>query len=178
MTGSGGEVYALGDFSALPTNAGSYVARWNGNGWSAVATGVESYITSLAVSGSDVYVGGEQWDGIPSFRVSKWNGSSWSLPGPGMSIGVSVMAVLGSDLYVGGYSRLAAYPTNCIAKWNGRGLVVARPRIERGGSIPARGQCAGRLGRQRVCGSIFTDQRDYGPFAKWNGTIGPPSVPG
>ena len=63
----------------------------------------------MAVSGSDLYVGG--WftnaGGISANHIAKWNGSSWTALGSGMNDTVSKLAVLGSDLYAGGWFTTA-----------------------------------------------------------------------
>ena len=35
------------------------VAKWDGSGWSALGLGLNNWVYALAVSGSDVYVGGD-----------------------------------------------------------------------------------------------------------------------
>ena len=64
-------------------------------------------MTGLAVSGSDLYVGGYFTTAGDStaYRIAKWNGSSWSALGSGVNSRnshVSALAVLGADLYAGG----------------------------------------------------------------------------
>jgi uncharacterized protein (DUF2141 family) len=39
-------------------NIGFGIAKWNGSAWSALGTGVDSYVYALAVSGTDLYAGG------------------------------------------------------------------------------------------------------------------------
>lgn len=66
------------------------IARWNGSGWSALGSNgagngaLTDYVHTLAVSGSDPYVGGAFANaaGIPEAdRVAKWDGSGWSALG-------------------------------------------------------------------------------------------------
>src|SRR5258708_38631056 len=38
--------------------AANYIARWNGNSWSALGSGMDSVVLALAGSSSDVYAGG------------------------------------------------------------------------------------------------------------------------
>jgi hypothetical protein len=67
-------------------------------------------VYALAVSGSDLYVGGRftTAGNAAANYIAKWNGSSWSTLGSGLSsppeiwVSVSALAVSGSDLYVGG----------------------------------------------------------------------------
>jgi hypothetical protein len=66
-------------------------------------------VFALAVSGSDLYAGGDftTAGGGAATNIAKWNGSSWSALGSGMNNSVRVLAVSGSDLYAGGYFTAA-----------------------------------------------------------------------
>jgi hypothetical protein len=54
-----GNLYISGDFTlagdVIVTNG---IAKWNGTNWSALGSGVNGDVRALAVSGSDLYVGG------------------------------------------------------------------------------------------------------------------------
>src|SRR2546426_3380503 len=80
-------------------------------------------VLALAVSGSDLYAGGEftTAGGSAANYIAKWNGSSWAALGSGIDSGlVSALAVSGSDLYAGGYFGSAGgSAANSIAKWDG-----------------------------------------------------------
>jgi hypothetical protein len=81
----------------------------------------------LALSGSDLYVGGNfaGAGGVPVYRVAKWNGSSWSGLGKGVSDFVKALTVSGTNLYVGGFFDNVtnvdgtAVPAKGIARWDG-----------------------------------------------------------
>ncbi len=88
--------------------------------------GLDFWVYALAVSGTDLYVGGlfTKAGGLPAKNVARWNGSAWSSLGSGASNGVSArvlsLAVAGSDLYVGGlFLQAGGQPANRIARWNG-----------------------------------------------------------
>src|SRR6185503_13558247 len=87
-------------------SAANYLAQWNGSSWSALGPGIatQNGLGALAVSGSDLYVGGQftTAGGSPANYIAKWNGSSWTALGSGMNSTVSSLAVFGSDLYAGG----------------------------------------------------------------------------
>ncbi|MFZ4664785.1 MAG: hypothetical protein ACOYNY_47790, partial [Caldilineaceae bacterium] len=92
--------------------------------WSSLAqsTGLNAPVSSLAVSGNDLYVGGlfSTADGVAANRIVKWDGSSWSPLGSGLNGDVAALAVSGSDLYVGGsFSTAGGVAANRIAKWDG-----------------------------------------------------------
>ncbi|MBI4785637.1 MAG: hypothetical protein HY782_01130, partial [Chloroflexi bacterium] len=91
--------------------------------------GVSGQVNAIAVSGSNVYVGGNfaNADNIVVNRIAKWNGSNWSALGEGVGCGVSycspsvyAIAVNGSDVYVGGiFTSAGGIPASSIAVWNG-----------------------------------------------------------
>ncbi len=102
------------------------------NAWSALAaTGPNSHVYAVAVSGTDVYVGGNfyQSAGLPTNAdfIAKWNGSSWSAlggsPGGLPAINGVVRAILidGSVVYAGGdfYNAGGDAQADGIAVWNG-----------------------------------------------------------
>ncbi len=113
---SGTDMYVGGDFSAtFDSNLYSgYIAKYSGGVWSALANqGLHSFIdgnnvNALAVSGTDLYVGGyfqRTSDGSVTNlnNIAKYIGGVWSaLPHNGLSNQVLALAVSGTDLYVGG----------------------------------------------------------------------------
>jgi uncharacterized repeat protein (TIGR01451 family) len=139
----GSDVYVGGYFSTATNPDGSTVtvnniAKWDGSAWSPLGQGVGSNnsVGALAVSGSDLYVGG--WfttatnaDGstVSVNNIAKWNGSAWAPLGQGVSstdyAAVSALVANGSDVYVGGHFTTATNPdgsavtVNHVAKWNG-----------------------------------------------------------
>jgi hypothetical protein len=137
---SGDDLYVGGYFfDAAGIATADAIARWNGSAWSALGSdgagdgalgGSSASVGALAVSGSDLYVGGEFFDatGIPTADyVARWNGSSWSALGSNgggngaINGSVHALAVSGNDLYVGGTFTNAAGITraDAIARWNG-----------------------------------------------------------
>jgi hypothetical protein len=112
-----GDVYAGGSF----TSPGFYIAKWNGSSWSMMGS-VDNSVYAIAVSGNDVYIGGDFiWSGQTMLnRIAKWNGSSWSALGNGVNGTVRAIAISGGNVYVGGSFTLAGgNSANNIAKWNG-----------------------------------------------------------
>ncbi len=124
---SNGNIYVGGDFTQARQSNGnlltvSYIAKWNGTNWSALGDGVNNIVTSIAISGSDIYVGGifTTAGGNSANRIAKWDGSNWSALGIGVNDRVFSIAISGSDIYVGGDFTLAGgNSANRIAKWNG-----------------------------------------------------------
>lgn len=80
-------------------------------------------VTAIAVSGSDVYVGGaiRTAGGVSANRIAKWNTatSTWSALGSGVNGTVSAIAARGNDVYVGGsFTAAGGVGASRIARWN------------------------------------------------------------
>jgi len=141
---SGSDLYVGGNFTQAGGIAANHVAKWNGTSWSSLGMGAANgvaggigenapYVSNLAISGSDLYVGGRftQAGGIAANHMAKWNGTSWSSLGMGAANGVasgiggiapyvSGLAISGSDLYVGGtFTEAGGIAAKRVAKWNG-----------------------------------------------------------
>lgn len=133
---SGSDLYVGGQFTTAGGAAASHVAKWNGSTWSALGAGVDSqniaaytYVYALAVSGSDLYAGGNfttaGGSSIP--YMARWNGSAWSAVGSGTSpvnAPVYALEMDGTDLYVGGGGG-----TGYVLKWNGSAWSSIGPRM-------------------------------------------------
>jgi hypothetical protein len=87
-------------------------------------------VCAIAVSGNEVYVGGDFSiaGGVPANNIAKWNSVSntWSALGSGVSnspagCAVRTIAVRGNEVYVGGtFNSAGGVPgTYAIARWNG-----------------------------------------------------------
>ncbi len=87
-------------------------------------SGVSSNVNALAVSGSNLYVGGQftSASGVANTAyIAKWDGSNWSALGTGMNWHVFDLALAGDGtLYAGGaFTTAGGVVTDYIAKWNG-----------------------------------------------------------
>jgi hypothetical protein len=159
---SGSDLYAGGSFTEICGNEtcdsgntpAMHVAKWNGSEWSALGDGLDDAVHALAISGSDLYVGGDfgricgdaacSERGTPANHIAKWNGSSWSTLGNGTSkqtgrSAVNALAVIGTDVYVGGgFKELCGNDAcdsgnttaNYIAKWDGHGWSTLRDGVD------------------------------------------------
>ncbi len=124
----GTDVYAAGNFSNVGGTAASNIARWDGEKWNALGSGVNGRINAMATDGNgNVYVGGvfTEAGGLPARNVAVWNGDSWSnLPNPGgandgVGGGVTAIAVSNTHVYVGGaFQEAGSESAVSIASWN------------------------------------------------------------
>ena len=112
----GTDVYAGGIFGATGDNSVPLVriAKWDGSAWSALGSGTSTLgtasVTSLAVRGTDLYVGGAfpTAGGLASPNIAKWDGSAWSTMGSGANGLVRALARDTSGrLFVGGLFGVA-----------------------------------------------------------------------
>lgn len=130
---SGSNVYVGGSFSSAGTISGvNNIAVWNGSTWSALGGGGVTGTTypavySIAISGSNIYTGGQfTTAGITSGvnNIAVWNSGVWSALGTGITSSgqliVDTIAISGSNVYVGGEFTTAGGITgvNNIAVWN------------------------------------------------------------
>src|SRR5206468_3194841 len=89
---SGSDVYAGGRFTMAGGTAANYIAKWDGNSWTALGSGMGGafgpafpYVSALAVSGINVYAGGffTTAGGTVAYNIAKWNGTNWTALGSG-----------------------------------------------------------------------------------------------
>ncbi|HQQ63603.1 MAG TPA: thrombospondin type 3 repeat-containing protein, partial [Pseudomonadales bacterium] len=138
--------------------------------------GTDGTVNAIAVSGSNVYVGGvfSNAGSTPAVNIAKWNGSTWSALGNGLNGGsVLALAVDGSgNIYAGGdfYGANGVSATNALAKWNGTvwsalGTGLNSSAIVRALSVDSSGNL--------YVGGVFNMAGGVAAncFAKWNGTV-------
>ncbi len=124
---SGSDLFAAGDFTWATNSAGATVpanriAKWDGSSWSALGTGLDWTASALAVSGGNLYAGGQFFTagGSTATRIAKWDGSSWSALGTGANSNVLALAASGSNVYAGGdFMTAGGSAAKGIARWNG-----------------------------------------------------------
>jgi hypothetical protein len=191
---SGGKLYAGGGFTSarnIPAVKFNGIAQWDGTSWSALGSGMggnSPIVLALAVSGTNLYAGGEftKAGGTNANYIAQWNGSSWSPLGSGMgAMGgntprVLALAVSGTTLYAGGEFTTAGGTTaNYIAQWDGTnwsslGLGVSSGRFN-DTSVTALTASGGTL----YVGGVFITAGSIGAtnVASWDGSswsaIGP-----
>lgn len=97
--------------------------------WSALGAGVDNGVCALAVSGTNLYVGGRftAAGGVSASNIARWDGRAWSGLGTihndngDLYFEVTALAVSGTDLYAGGsFTTAGGVPATNIARWDGR----------------------------------------------------------
>jgi hypothetical protein len=133
---SGTDVYVGGAFiNAGGVPGADYIARWNSanNTWNLVGgasaiSGFFSFVGTIVLSGTDVYVGGffTNAGGVPGANnIARWDGANntWNLVGGASAINnfVNTIAISGTEVYVGGAFTSAGSVSGAdyIARWNG-----------------------------------------------------------
>lgn len=173
---SGSNLFAGGSFSTADGNNANRVAKWDGAAWSALGSGLTgggndgAWVTSLAVSGSNLYAGGQFTlaGGNSATNVAKWDGGGWSALGSGVQGIAYALAVSGGDLYVGGsFGEAGGNNAANIAKWNGSFWSPLGPGLNNAVYAVA------TSGADLYVGGYFGKPGDSSgkSVAKWNGSV-------
>jgi trimeric autotransporter adhesin len=132
--------------------------------------GINNTVMALAVSGSDLYVGGALLTvgGVTVTNIAKWNGQSWATLGSGVNGWVQAIAVSGSDVYVAGeFTKADGVSAIHVAKWNGSSWSALGSGIA--GEVLAIGVT--QSGDVYVGGSFtIADGAPANYIARWNGS--------
>ena len=133
----GAALYVGGEFTRADTRSGggiaaSRIARWNGQSWSALGSGLDGQADALAVfddgAGPALYAAGafNNAGGQPAHRIARWRHNAWSAVGQGLDGDASALTVFGLPgsqpmLIVGGaFTTAGGLPAPHIAAWGPR----------------------------------------------------------
>jgi trimeric autotransporter adhesin len=116
------ELIAGGPFRIVSGGPANHIARWDGQAWQPLGSGMNDSVFSMTVYNGELIAGGlfSRAGGISVLKLARWDGSSWSSVGGGGLLQVWTLKVYKGELYVGGHvsnfdgTRLAS-----IARWNG-----------------------------------------------------------
>lgn len=136
--GTGPALYAGGSFFSAGAVSANYIAKWNGQQWSALGGGIAqdqfTFVWALEVfdddSGPALYAGGlfQVANGAFAPSIARWNGQAWSGIGSILDSGalgeVRSLAVFddgdGDALFAGGrFNSAGGVSVSNIAKWDG-----------------------------------------------------------
>src|SRR5438105_2677620 len=146
-------------------------ATLSGN-WASLGLGFNNVVYAVAVSGTNVYVGGAftqicgnatcNSGNITATHIAMWNGSSWSPVSLGVNNAVYAVVVSGTKLYAGGRFRLLCgdagcnsndTPVNRVAMWNGAGWSSVGNGV---GPFPSDVNALALIGTNLYAGGTFT----------------------
>ncbi|MPZ51915.1 MAG: choice-of-anchor D domain-containing protein [Acidimicrobiia bacterium] len=123
-----GDLIAGGYFETAGGVEVNNVARWDGEEWSALGTGVTGSVgvESLAVVNGELFAGGRFTDAgeVPVNRVARWDGATWSpltgSQGTGTDGTVYSLIEYEGDLVAGGnFTMAGGIAMDGIARWDG-----------------------------------------------------------
>ncbi len=168
-------LYVGGKFTTVGGITANNIAQWHfvTQSWSALESdgnnGINGPVWALAVSGNDLYVGGEftTAGGIPANNIAKWNiaTNSWKPLEKGVNGTVYTIATSGNKVYVGGsFTSAGGKQGNNIAKWDGKEWLVL------GNGVNHQVNAIAILNRDVYVGGYFTKAGDVdaNAIAKWN----------
>ncbi|MEW6252853.1 MAG: hypothetical protein AB1716_19625, partial [Planctomycetota bacterium] len=132
--GRGPALYVAGTFREAGGVPAKGIARWDGQAWSAVGSGVEYGIIDVLTvfddgQGPALYAAGDlrQVGGVWLYGWARWDGEAWSQPGNVGIYGGLVGSMYvwddggGAALYLGGdFQRIGTLEIPYVAKWTGK----------------------------------------------------------
>lgn len=116
-----GDLIVVGRFSSVDGVPVNNIARWNGSTWSAIGTGLDTWVnTVIELPNGDLIAGG-QFSGAIN-RLARWDGTSWSQFAGGANNEVTniVRTPSGDIIATGRFTQVGGATTvSRIARWNG-----------------------------------------------------------
>lgn len=183
---SGNDLYAAGDIQfdlgGGASTFGTYLMKWDGTGWSALEPGIswawdpydEPHVHAVAVSGTNVYAGGEfrSAGGVSAHCIAKWNGAQWSALAPTFRYLTAVTAS-GPDVYGAGvFTTADGAQAKYVARWNTTNWSALGSAFQSDNSSRAVVSALAVSGGDLYAGGGFTNAGGTAAnqIARWNGT--------
>jgi hypothetical protein len=120
------DLIVAGEFDEAGGVPVSNIARWDGESWSALGSGIQTFglVESMTVYNGELIVAGTfgSAGGVTVNNIARWNGASWQPLGTpaGMNGPVYGVAVYNGELVaVGDFTSAGGVSANRIARWNG-----------------------------------------------------------
>ncbi|MFM9994913.1 MAG: hypothetical protein ACKVU4_03830 [Phycisphaerales bacterium] len=179
LTVYNGELVASGYFDFAGGVPASSVARWNGQNWQNLGTGITFArggigLRALCVHDGWLIAGGNasQIVGVSVNRVARWNGTVWEPLGSGLGSHVYAAASYAGDLYVGGaFITAGGNQAFYFARWDGtqwgaastgttddvRALTHHNGKLIVGGDFLGAGALSSRRWARWGCDSCYPD---------------------
>ena len=192
-----GPIFSSEDRESLSPLAATTIGNWFALGSNpagtdgAISHPITAEVDVIAVSGTDVYVGGcfQNTGGDPTADyIAKWDGTNWSglgndgaaTPDGALKSCIRALAVNGDDVYVGGYPTLwvngvPAPQAQYLAKWDGTSWSGLGNNGAGGSSISNQVTSIAISGNDVYVGGYFMSVNNYGTsldgadyIAKWD----------
>ncbi|HEX3020460.1 MAG TPA: hypothetical protein VHP36_09160 [Chitinispirillaceae bacterium] len=119
-----GNVYVGGMFDSAGTFKASNIAKWDGEKWTPLGSGLNDTVTSIVIDNKgNVYAGGAFTSAgvVAAEHIAKWDGSAWTSLGNGFNDAVNALTIDSDQiLYAGGkFTSSGTTVAKRVAKWNG-----------------------------------------------------------
>jgi len=117
-----GSMVIGGDFQEVCGAQISFLARWNGKGWSPLGPGVNGRVRALMLHQGMLVAAGDftQAGGAPANHIAIWDGSNWAPLGSGVDGNVWTVLSWNGNLYAGGeFLNAGGASAKYIARWSG-----------------------------------------------------------
>ncbi|HEV2456459.1 MAG TPA: hypothetical protein VGY98_19505, partial [Verrucomicrobiae bacterium] len=121
-------LYVSGYFTNAGGIAANHIARWDGNNWWPLGSGMvgNGAVVALAAIGTNLYAGGSFTNigSVSANGVARWDGNNWWPLGNGVHQGglpgnVAALGSSGNDLYAGGFFQTAGNKQSyTVGHWN------------------------------------------------------------
>lgn len=171
-----GNVFAAGLFrfaGALPVNN---IARWDGNQWHALGSGLHTgpspSVNDIEVRGSNVYAAGlfRSANGLNITNIARWDGQQWSAMGGGPGGTNTSLAFVDDVLHTcGNFTNIGGVAARHVARWNGTSWEPLAAGAA--GEVSTRVSCLGSGNGTLYAGGDFIRAGAAGVLgiAKWEG---------
>jgi hypothetical protein len=182
LISANGGIYMGGLFQNAGNKYVGGIAKWNGNNWDDLGSGVgpgaggtNGAVYAICVIGTNVYIGGSflTAGGVNANNIAKWDGTTWSSLGNGVTDGpVYSLATDGINLFAGGhFLHISGTTAYNVARWNGsqwfamgngfNGEVNVLSYINSSNMLYA----GGRFSSENIQGGVT-----FNSIAEWDGT--------
>jgi hypothetical protein len=172
-------IYAGGIFTSIGGVLANRIAKWDGNTWSALGSGLNnSVLVMKADNSNNLYVGGtfSTAGGVSVNNISVYDMSNniWNSLGTGTNNSVIDMKIINNELYIcGSFTTAGDISANRIAKWNGNTWSALTDSItgQNGLGGPVYSMTFDLSGMLWVVGNFSSAGGNYALFiAKWDGS--------
>lgn len=169
-----GDLIAGGNFTTAGGVTVNRIARWDGETWHPLGSGMNNTVAALTVYNNDLIAAGHftSAGGVSANRIARWNGASWQPLGSGLTNRARSLVVYNGHLVVGGWfgSAGGVSGTSGIASWNGSSWQSIGGGVSGGPSlgVAALAENDGNLiaaGDFTTAGSIAVNR-----IARWDGS--------